>query len=130
MSKWHPVGKCGFQMLIIAPLWSRETCRADCGRIPAELALRHREKAAVLICTSMNASFYLVRLIRTLRSTSSSHKILTFMSLVMCRKRPEIARGHFRVWLLCLVLGGLVFHSFKGKFLMGCSVALEVPQVP
>lgn len=70
----------------------------------------------VLICASMNASFYLVRLIRTLRSTSLSHKILTFKSLVV-RKQPEIAWGHFRVWLLWLV--GLVFRSFKWKLSCG-----------
>lgn len=85
-----------FQNANYWPLHGAETCRADCSRIPDELAPRRREKAAGLICTSVYASFYLVRLIRTLRRTSSSHKILTFMSLVM-PKCPEIAWGHFRV---------------------------------
>lgn len=40
------------------------------------------------------------------------------MSLVV-RKRPEIARGHFRVWLPWLVGKGLFFCSFKGMLSCG-----------
>lgn len=45
------------------------------------------------------------------------------------RKCPEIARGHFRVWLLWLVGKSLVFCSFKGKLSCGLLTGLEIHQL-
>lgn len=70
--------------------------RANHCRIPDELAHSHCKEAVILICSRVLASFSLVRLIRTFRSASWSHHVLTFMSLVIC-KCTEVARVNFRV---------------------------------